>query len=315
MTEFLIGAGGWAYFQVPGLRPLEAYSRAFSFVEVNSTFYTNPSFQLVKSWRRRVPQKFEFSVRCHQDVTHRFMLEPIREVFDNVTRMLDVCRILRSKFLVLQTPASFPFTEEKIEAIRHLFNSLNLKGIRLVWEVRRRGGECLPRSLRSLMQDFNVIQCIDLSRETLATDVDTVYSRVFGKGEHNIYQFTDGELLEINRKIMDERRDTAVVSFHNVRMYKDAARYKIYKQRKKFPPVTRYTGQLALKEVLTEDTDFPATKQKLITTQGWKVIDLPGDQRVHAHTFLKRLPDKCFKNIEEVMLKLHQKTDNTVTTR
>jgi len=165
------------------------------------------------------------------------------------------------------------------------------------------------------MQDFNVIHCVDLSRETPATDADTVYTRVFGKGEHNIYQFTDGELLEINRKIMDESRDTAVVSFHNVRMYKDAARYKIYKQRKKFPPVTRDTGQLALKEVLTEDTDFPATKQKLITTQGWKVIDLPGDQRVHAHTLLKRLPDKCFKNIEEVMLKLHQKTDNTVTTR
>jgi uncharacterized protein YecE (DUF72 family) len=313
MTKLLIGAGGWAYFQVPGLRPLEAYSRAFNFVEVNSTFYTSPRLQLVKSWRQRVPQKFEFSVRCHQDVTHRFMLEPIKEVFDTVTRMQEICRLLHSKFLVLQTPASFPYSEEKVESIRHLFNSLNLKGMRLVWEVRRKGKKRLPPSLRSLMQDFNVIHCVDLSKEVPVTDADTVYTRVFGKGEHNIYQFTDDELLEVDRKIMEKDRDTAVVSFHNVRMYKDAARYQIYKQRKKFPPVTREKGQRALKEVLLEDTDFPVTRQELITTQGWKVIDLPDDQRVHAHKLLERLPDRCFTNIEEVLMTLPKKNKTAAT--
>jgi uncharacterized protein YecE (DUF72 family) len=304
MTELLIGAGGWAYFKVPGLRPLEAYSRAFNFVELNSTFYTSPRLQLVKSWRRRVPQKFEFSVRCHQDVTHRFMLEPIREVYDSITRMLDICRLLRSKFLVLQTPASFPFTDDKVEAIRHLFNSLNLKGVRLVWEVRRKGKKRFNSKIRSLMQDYNVIHCVDLSKETPATDTDTVYTRVFGKGEHNIYQFTDDELLEVDRKIMDKNRDTAAVSFHNVRMYKDAARYQIYKQRKKFPAVTRVTGQRALKDILLEDTDFPVTRQELIRTQGWKVIDLLDNQRVHVHTLLERLPDRCFTSIEEVLMAL-----------
>jgi uncharacterized protein YecE (DUF72 family) len=313
MTELLIGAGGWAYFQVPGLRPLESYSRAFNFVEVNSTFYTRPPLQMVKSWRQRVPQKFKFSVRCHQDVTHRFMLEPIKEVFNTVTQMQEICGLLRSKFLVLQTPASFPFTEEKVESIRHLFNSLNLKGMRLVWEVRRKRNKRLPPSLHSLMQDFNVIHCVDLSKETPTTEADTVYTRVFGKGEHNIYQFTDDELLEIDRKIMDKTRDTSVVSFHNVRMYKDAARYKIYKQRKKFPPVTREKGQRALKEVLLEDTAFPVTRQELITTQGWKVIDLPDNQRVHAHTLLERLPDRCFTNIEDVMMTLPKKNKTAAT--
>jgi hypothetical protein len=90
-------------------------------------------------------------------------------------------------------------------------------------------------------------------------------------------------------------------------MYKDAARYKIYKQRKKFPPVTREKGQRALKEVLLEDTAFPVTRQELITTQGWKVIDLPDNQRVHAHTLLERLPDRCFTNIEEVLMTLPKK--------
>jgi len=38
LPKYLIGAGGWAYFQVPSMHPLVAYSRAFDFVEVNTTF-------------------------------------------------------------------------------------------------------------------------------------------------------------------------------------------------------------------------------------------------------------------------------------
>ncbi|KAB2945238.1 MAG: DUF72 domain-containing protein [Candidatus Methanoperedens sp.] len=49
MSMLHIGAGGWAYFKVPGLDSLEAYSKAFDFVEVNSTFYTIPSIEMVRS--------------------------------------------------------------------------------------------------------------------------------------------------------------------------------------------------------------------------------------------------------------------------
>ena len=38
MTEFLIGTGGWAYFKVPNIHPLIAYSKAFNFVEVIQHF-------------------------------------------------------------------------------------------------------------------------------------------------------------------------------------------------------------------------------------------------------------------------------------
>lgn len=108
-------------------------------------------------------------------------------------------------------------------------------------------------------------------------------------------------MLEIDRKI--NRRDprTAIVSFHNVKMYKDAARYKIYKQTKRFPPVTRVKGQLSLREVLMEDAKFPASKEDLIKDQGWKVIDLTEDRRVHAYTLLEKLPDKKFRSIDDVL--------------
>ncbi len=114
MTDFLIGAGGWAYFQVQGLRPLEAYVKAFNFVEVNSTFYQIPSPKLVKSWRQRVSVNFKFSVRCHKDVTHRFQLNPCIEALNTFTVMIDICRILNSEYMVLVTPPSLVFPEQRL---------------------------------------------------------------------------------------------------------------------------------------------------------------------------------------------------------
>jgi len=34
MAVLFIGAGGWAYFQVPGIPSLRAYSKAFGFTSV-----------------------------------------------------------------------------------------------------------------------------------------------------------------------------------------------------------------------------------------------------------------------------------------
>jgi uncharacterized protein YecE (DUF72 family) len=102
MTELLIGTGGWAYFQIPGVKSLEAYSRIFNFVEVNSTFYKIPNVELVKSWRNRVTHEFEFAVRCHKDVTHKYQMEPTEEALKTFSAMTDICNVLKAKFLVLE---------------------------------------------------------------------------------------------------------------------------------------------------------------------------------------------------------------------
>ena len=86
MTKFLIGTGGWAYFRIPGVDPLEAYSRAFNFVEVNSTFYEIPKMKMVESWRKKVPKDFEFSVRCNKTITHELMFESVPEAFNILDR-------------------------------------------------------------------------------------------------------------------------------------------------------------------------------------------------------------------------------------
>ena len=87
-------------------------------------------------------------------------------------------------------------------------------------------------------------------------------------------------------------------------MYKDAARFKTHNETGKFPPVTGVEGQQSLRKVLMEDARFPITKGELLKTQGWKVVDLTENHRVHASTLLKTLPDEKFESVEMVLASL-----------
>ena len=241
-TELYIGTGGWAYFKVPGCDPLEAYARAFNFVEVNSTFYEIPRISRVTSWLKRVPPSFKFTVRCHRSITHKYRFRPVEQLYENFERVIRICRILRADFLHIQTPPSFAPTKQNVERIRSLLSSVELRGMNLALEVRWVGDKALLKNLVRLLEDQDITHCVDISREDPFMESDVLYTRLFGKGAHNVYQFTDEELEEIDRKVTSGKYKRAYVTFHGVKMYKDAARFKTYKQTGKFPKVTGSVG-------------------------------------------------------------------------
>jgi uncharacterized protein YecE (DUF72 family) len=74
-----IGTQGWNYdawvgpFYPEGTRPadfLPVYSRAFTSVEVDSTFYGVPAPTTFRSWYDRTPDNFIFSLKLPQEITH-----------------------------------------------------------------------------------------------------------------------------------------------------------------------------------------------------------------------------------------------------
>jgi len=306
MSEYRIGAGGWGYFDIPGADPLEAYSKAFDFVEVNSTFYNIPPLKTVDSWAKRVPETFTFSVKCHRDLTHKYLLNllsPTKGADGLLEAYLDICRRLHSNLLVLETPRSFN-PNQAVDNINDLLSRARLDDIRLVWEIRWGPP---GKELVKLMQEFNMVHSVDLSREPgPAFESDILYSRLFGHGLHNLYQFDDAELLEIDKRVQDSGSGSMYLSFHGGRMYKDAARLKVYRKDGKFPRVTQYTGVKALREVLQEDARFPASKEELIKAQGWKVIDMEGDRRVHTKVLLEKLDKGMYWSVGEVVERLEE---------
>jgi uncharacterized protein YecE (DUF72 family) len=296
LTDYLVGTGGWTYFKVPNKPSLKAYSEVFNFVEVNQTFYEYPDMRSVERWRRTVPDEFTFSVRCHQDLTHKIGLKPVDEAYYVFSQMISYCGVLDSPFLVLETPARYVFGQEEVDRARDFFSSINLKGVRLIWEIRA----SVTAAVVDLMADFSVVHCVDLSKEKPLLESDVVYSRLFGKGKHNVYQFTDKELVDIDRNAESTSHKIVAISYHGVRMNTDAARFMQYKKTGTFLPVTSFTGVDSVRAVLAEDAVFPVSKAELIEQQGWKVVDLSLDERVHLSELLVDIPEKTYNDIDEV---------------
>lgn len=290
----LVGAGGWGYFG----GGLAAYARAFSFVEVNATFYRRIPETTAGRWRSVAPRDFVFSLKTHRDVTHRARLRPTPAARAAFAHDLRVARILGAPFVVLETPPSLPIGPEEVAGLRDLVAMADGRP-RIGLEARAHAGRTLPPSLRRAMQNDGVLDVGDLSQGPPRVPADAVYTRLFGKGEHNVYEFDDEELRAIDRA----GRDAVEVAyaFHGVRMYKDAARFLTFQRTGRFPAATDSVGVGSFEEVLRADARFPATRDELVAHQGWKVVDLDPATRAHAADLLVRLPDRRYRDPEDVL--------------
>ena len=102
-AEIRLGCQGWNYTAWVGpLYPsktksqnfLSTYARAFSAVEVDSTFYAVPAANTVRSWAERTPEQFVFALKLPQEITHELRL---RHAGDVLQRFTDVARELGPK--------------------------------------------------------------------------------------------------------------------------------------------------------------------------------------------------------------------------
>lgn len=311
MPELLVGCGGWHYFSVPGMDPLRAYSMAFKFVEVNSTFYNIPDPSLAASWRRRVPGDFEFSLKANRVITHVERLRPTDKCVEYLDRCLEICRILRSRILVLELPRSIPLSEAVVDNLRRLLDRIDVGGVRVAIEPRF--GWRVDRLVIEGLMELGVIPVADYSRmDPPYDDEEASYSRLFGFGEHNIYQFTDEDLREIRRRAEARRSKRVYLSFHGISMYLDAARMERFLRAGELPPVTRSYGVDSLAEVLEPARgEFPMSKQELVRRHGWKLIDVDEKTRIPASVILKQLRKDRYQKLEEVIAELRARFEKS----
>jgi uncharacterized protein YecE (DUF72 family) len=297
MGEVLVGAGGWGYFR----GSLDAYARGFRFVEVNASFYRPVPELYARRWRSGVPPDFVFAVKANRVVTHSDGLLATARGRSAFAHDLRIARILRAPFVILETPPGLALGPKEFDGLSELA-SMTPSEVRIGLEARayRRGD--LPAGLRQTMEATRTIDVVDLSQTAPRVEDEVVYSRLFGPGPHNVYQFDDAELREIDRAGGDAVR--TAFTFHGVRMYQDAARFLTFKRTGSFPPTGSARGLSSLEEALRPDAQFPASKEDLVQGQGWKVFDVDDRTRAHAATVLERLPDRVYADLGEVISEL-----------
>lgn len=309
MAEIIVGCGGWSYFQALGEDPLKLYSLAFRFVEVNSTFYNLPDIELAIAWRRRVPSDFEFSIKANRLITHKWRLTPSSQLIELLQKHLELCRILKSRIIVLEIPRRVHLKEIMVNLLR-IFEQVDLGGVKLAIEPRC-GWTTGSSEIIRVFEDVGIIPVADYSKEDPPYDDEEIsYSRLFGKSEHNIYQFTDEDLMAIKERAMKRRSKKIYLSFHGIAMYLDAARMESFLRKGELPPVTSKFGIDSLEEVL-RDASFPATKQELIRRHGWKLIDVDPKTRVPASVILKQLRKDVYASLEELIRELRKRFEKT----
>lgn len=88
-SRLYVGTSGFSYpewrgsFYPAGLPDdgmLHHYSRVFSTVELNNTFYRFPRAEHVEQWRKATPKGFRFSVKANRQITHIRRLRDVEEL-------------------------------------------------------------------------------------------------------------------------------------------------------------------------------------------------------------------------------------------
>jgi len=245
-------------------KSLKEYSKIFSTLEVQSTFYRLPRKETAEKWRKEVPKEFVFSVKCFQGVTHpctsptwrRYggkpegrkenygLLQPTDEVFNSWEGTKEICRVLKAKFCLIQLPASFRETEENIANAFEFFRRIKPQREEFKIAVELRGWS--EENIKRLCAKYNLIDCCDIfAREPvyppkavtevcLRTATSVAYIRLHGSPPGRkmySYKYTARDFKILKEKLESLAAKEIYLYFNNIYMFEDAKRFKKYIQR------------------------------------------------------------------------------------
>lgn len=231
MNQIKVGCCGFP-------RSRKEYSRHFTLVEIQQTFYQLPQESTAAKWRAEAPVDFEFSLKAWQGITHPpssptykkaglriprekegnyGLFRPTEEVFEAWAKTRLIAEILRAKVIVFQCPAKFTPNQENIENMRRFFATIGRANFVFAWEPR---GDWSHDVIVRLCQELDLVHCVD-PLVTSPLYGKPRYFRLHG-GPGYRHQYSDEELL----RLRELSQGQTYVLFNNMAMYEDALRFK-----------------------------------------------------------------------------------------
>jgi len=287
---------------------MRRYHESFSLVELNSTFYQYPKMSTVEGWRERAPLEFEFTVKAHQDISHKFKFEtkPSLQAF---TQMKQICEALNARILLIQTPASL--RPDRLDDAEKFFRGIKNSNLVVAWETRGPAWEepQTRRRLAEVLRELDVPHVTDPFKTLPAYTGGVAYFRLHGLGKQlYYYQFTDDELKKLHALVepFETERRGVYVLFNNLAMFDDGLRFKRYLETGEFPSLTGAVGTESVRRVV-ERTRYPVEKSTLLKRLGWRLVEIEEGKQVRLSELLKEMPSKSYKDVQEVLrgIRLH----------
>jgi len=281
---------------------MERYYETFCVVELNKTFYEYPKTSTVVGWRTKAPNGFEFTVKAHHDVSHKFKLK-VEDSVEAFNKMKEICKILEARVLLIQTPASFE--TDKMKDAHEFFRKVDHENLVLAWETRGMSWEetTVRETLSELLCEVDVTHVTDPFRLMPAYVGDVAYFRLHGLGERMYYyQYTDLELVKLHKLIepFESEGKEVYVFFNNLSMFEDGLRFTAYLKKGEFPSLTGVVGLESVRKVM-ERTRFPMVKSELLKRLGWRIVELEDGRQVRLEDLLKDIPSQKYESAEEAL--------------
>jgi uncharacterized protein YecE (DUF72 family) len=282
---------------------MNKYFEHFSLVEINRTFYEYPEEKTLERWRACAPAQFEFTVKAHQDISHRARMKIREDSLRAFEQMKRVCKLLNSRILLIQTPGSFK--PDRLPDAEKFFAEADRDDLTLTWETRGPSWETeeAQERLGTTLKSLNVEHVTDPLRTQPAHTHRLTYFRLHGLGKRlYYYQYDDEELkrlAEITQKF-EKKTHIVYVLFNNLAMFDDAARLTRYLSTGAFPRSGETPGLKPIEDIIRK-TRFPASKNELIRRVGWRLADLNGHKQVRLENLLTCLPSHTYRTAEELI--------------
>jgi uncharacterized protein YecE (DUF72 family) len=225
MAVYWVGTSGWQYRhwrgdfypqKLPQREWFNHYASVFSTVELNNSFYRQPSDAAWERWREKAPEGFRFAVKANRFITHikRFAdpEQPIERFVKGATKLGP-----HLGPALFQAPPSFHKNEENARRLEAFFEELP-NDLPSVIEFRHKSW--YTQATLKLLQRRGIAFCIhDMSKSAspVAVTSSIAYLRFHGSGARYGGHYPDDQLREWAARIkqLSGDVDSAWVYFNN----------------------------------------------------------------------------------------------------
>lgn len=223
--EVRIGTSGWNYphwrkvFYPEGLAQvkwLNFYAQQFTTVELNASFYRQPTYQAFENWGKKTPPGFLWSVKANRYITH---VKRLQDTQDSLHRLYSALEGLGEKLgvVLFQLPPSLGFDERVFMD----FLESQPQGYKMAFEFRHPSWLC--EQSYQLLRRKNAAFCIadTAGRYPYAEVVtaDFIYIRLHGSQVLYGSKYTEDELRIWATRIRNWGKDIFVYFDNDYRGY------------------------------------------------------------------------------------------------
>lgn len=215
------------------------YVRAFSCVEIDTSFYNLPRLETALRWRAQSPPEFVFTLKAWQVITHRATSPTYRRTrledsdreycghfgFNPTIRWawdatFQVARELGAALVLFQCPPSFRPTTDNLRRLRAFFERAKRGRWQMGWEPR---GDWPADQIAELCRELDLIHVVDPFQQPPALTSRLRYFRLHGQSGAR-HRYTDDELRQLRGFCAG--RPATFCFFNNIAMATDARRFK-----------------------------------------------------------------------------------------